>query len=405
MRTAIISTGDELIRGVIADTNGAWIASRLLELGSPPSMITVAGDDLSRLAGLITESLASFDLTIVGGGLGPTDDDLTASAAALATGRPLVRDDLAASQVRAAFDRIGRVMHGINLKQADLPEGARVLENPVGTAPGFLLAHGEGTAVFLPGVPSELREMFELHVPRLLPAAAPEHSAVFRCFGMGESDIQAALRPVTDELPGTRLAFRASFPEIGVTLFAPEARSLGLAAARIDSTLGPVVFSRAREGLPEALGNALAARGLTLATAESCTGGLIAHSVTRVPGSSGYFRGSVVAYDNAVKVSVLGVEPELLAARGAVSEEVARAMARGAAEALRADIGIATTGIAGPGGGTEKKPVGLVHIAVVHPRGETHRRCLFGAYNRGRGKTAAAWTAMRMAFDAAVEMK
>ncbi|MDD5308110.1 MAG: CinA family nicotinamide mononucleotide deamidase-related protein [Deltaproteobacteria bacterium] len=396
MEIGIVSTGDELLRGAIADTNAAWMAARVFERGLMVRRVATVGDDLADLTRAFEGAIASFDLAIVTGGLGPTDDDLTSQAAAAAIGVRLARSDEAAIQVRAAFERIGRPMLDLNLKQADLPEGAQVLENPAGTAPGFALRTLRGRIVFLPGVPHEMRAMFERHVMPLLPETV-RHRAVFKCFGMGESNIQDALRPVAKARPALRFGYRASFPEIGVSVTAKDAAALEEARVAVRAALGRAVFAQDDIDLPTALVRALAARGLTFGAAESCTGGLVGHCITEVPGASACFRGSVVAYDNAVKTGILGVAAAFIESRGAVSEEVARAMAEGARRALGADVGIGITGIAGPDGGSAEKPVGLVHMAVADSRGAAHRSHVWKGFDRARVKRAAAWTAMSMA--------
>ena len=407
MRIAIINTGDELLRGALADTNAVFMAGRLHELGFRVERFVTVGDDLAALEDVYRAAFGEFDLVITSGGLGPTDDDLTAAAVAAVTGAPLVRSDEAERCVRAAFARIGREMHAVNLKQALLPEGCDVLDNPNGTAPGFAVRAGRCRAFFLPGPPRELQPMFEAAVVPELPAPPPRFVAAFRLFGVGESNVQAALSDYARAHPELVFGYRAMFPEIGLRINAPDAASRDAAAAEARRLFAREIFAEDDVPLAEALGRALTTRGLTLAAAESCTGGLVGHELTQVPGSSAYFRGSVVAYDNAVKASLLGVDAALLAAKGAVSEEVARAMARGARAALGADVAVATTGIAGPSGGTPDKPVGLVHFAVATARGERHLERRFRgyeAYDRTRIKRASAWTAMRLALDAVREI-
>jgi nicotinamide-nucleotide amidase len=406
MRIGIISTGDELLRGEVVDTNAAWLAAELHERGLTAGRISVVGDDLHRLTAELGAAFEHTDLVLVGGGLGPTGDDITAAAAARAAGVDLARDRVAESQVRQAFDRLGREMNEINLKQADLPAGSRVLSNPVGTAPGFALDTPQGgRALFFPGVPAELEPMFDRHATAELPTSAGSPCVtVLKCFGMGESDIQAALAPLLEPGSGVRLAFRASFPEIRLTFTADSGDALDPVARRARETLGRAVYAEQDIGLPTALVRELEQHGLTAAVAESCTGGLIGHSITEVPGSSAAFRGGIVAYDNEVKSSILSIDRSQLAAAGAVSEAVVVAMAQCARRVLEADLALATSGIAGPDGGSTDKPVGLVHMAVAHPGGVRHRRHVFKGYSRTRVKRAAAWTTMRMALDIARDM-
>jgi nicotinamide-nucleotide amidase len=404
MRIAIINTGDELLRGALADSNAAYMAGRLHELGFGVERFVTVGDDLGVLVETYRDAFDKFDLAISSGGLGPTDDDYTAAAVAEALGAPLVRRPEAERCVRAAFERLGREMHEVNLKQALVPEGCDVLDNPNGTAPGFAVRAGRCRAFFLPGPPRELVPMFEAAVVKELPAPKERFVSAFRLFGIGESNVQAQLTGYARAHPELVFGYRAAFPEIGLRIAAPDAASRDAAAAEARRLFGDAIFAEEEIPLAEALGRALSVKGLSLAAAESCTGGLIGHELTQVPGSSAYFKGAVVAYDNEVKTRLLGVGAALLASVGAVSEEVSRAMARGAREALGADVGIATTGIAGPSGGTEAKPVGLVHFAVATRAGEAHLERLFRGYDRTRIKRASAWTAMRLALDAIREL-
>ncbi len=400
MKIGIISTGSELLRGIIADTNAAWMAAQLDAGGYQCDRIVAVSDELEELTAVLQWAFGAFDLVVVGGGLGPTDDDITAQAAAQAGRWTITRQPDAAEQVRARFEHIGRPMVELNLKQADLPDGCRVLENRHGTAPGFSVKTERGQAFFLPGVPSELKPMFETYVLGPLPRVTdPTLRVELRCFGRGESDIQQALKPIEQQVPGVGLSFRASFPEIGVTVNATDCAQLERAVAEVRRILGKTIFATGAVKLPAACGQVFTESGLTVATAESCTGGLIGHLITEVPGSSAYFRGGVIAYDNAVKIAALGVDPAVLEAHGAVSEPVVIAMAQGARQALNADIGLATSGIAGPDGGTAEKPVGLVHLAVVSNEGVVHKQRLFSGYGRDRVKQISAWAVLRMAFD------
>ncbi|MDJ0761827.1 MAG: CinA family nicotinamide mononucleotide deamidase-related protein [Myxococcota bacterium] len=404
MSICIISTGDELLRGAISDTNAAWMAARLNDRGYVVERITIVGDDLSKIADTLAESFGIYDYIVVSGGLGPTDDDLTAQAAALATGRPIRRNALAAQQIESAFKRIGRPMVEVNLKQADLPDSCSILQNQHGTAPGFSLDTPKGQAFFLPGVPRELKHMFETYVLAGLPSkTASTHRETFRCFGRGESDVQAELKPIAADHPTVRWSFRASFPELSVMITAPNAPEREAVSRKIRSALGPIIFSTKDISLPAAFGERLAAKNLTVGTGESCTGGLIGHAITETAGSSAYFRGSVVAYHNDVKTGLLNVSAQTLARAGAVSEAVVREMAIGVQRALNADVGIAVSGVAGPGGGTPEKPVGLVHFAVAHPAGIDHKQRIFSGFDRSRVKHISAWTAIYLAYRAISE--
>ncbi|MBW2531851.1 MAG: competence/damage-inducible protein A, partial [Deltaproteobacteria bacterium] len=245
MTICIISTGDELLRGDIADTNGAWMAARLHERGHAVSEMRVVGDDLQDLTAAFEEAFNTHALVVVGGGLGPTDDDLTACAAARALRTDLERAPAAEAVVRGAFERLGRQMNEINLKQADLPRGCRVILNDNGTAPGFAVTTPAGRAVFLPGVPRELRAMFPAAVLDELPGPAePAHRAVLKCFGRGESDLQAAIKPRTDGWgPELKLGFRASFPEIAISVTAADPNRARAALEELRPLLGRAVFA------------------------------------------------------------------------------------------------------------------------------------------------------------------
>ncbi len=404
VKIGLISTGDELLRGIILDRNATWMASKLDEHGYAVEQITTVGDNLESLTKTLKTAFEAFDLVVVGGGLGPTDDDLTAEAAAKAADCPLTMNDEAVSQIEATFERFGFPMSKINLKQANLPRTCTVLENKSGTAPGFSLKTQKGKAVFLPGPPVELKPMFEAYVLGELPKPKEtRHRMVFKCFGAGESNFQVKVKPVTELYPNTRLSFRAAFPELGITLIAPDEETLENAGSELRNLLGKSVYATEEIGLPEVLGKTLRERGLTIGTAESCTGGLIGHLLTEVPGSSDYYLGSLVAYDNSIKIGVLGMDRALLDAHGAVSEPVARAMAESARQALGADIGLATSGIAGPGGGTPEKPIGLVHMAVATLGGITYKKLEFPNFGRSQIKRASAWYVMRMALNAITE--
>ena len=398
MRTTIISTGDELLAGAVTDTNARWMAARFSEIGFEVGRMETVGDDIDRIAAVLRRGFSDSDLLVVSGGLGPTDDDVTARAAALAIDAPITRNAEAEDVIRAAFERLNRNPDPVNLRQADLPRDCRVLRNRLGSAAGFVIDSGSCVAYFLPGVPSELRGMFDEHVAPALPRlAGGVPPLVFRCFGAGESDLQSILNSLLSKYPVLKASFLVIHPEVNITLtgFGEDLRHDIREEA--SALLGRAVFAEEAVDLPTALGRELAAAGLTIGCAESCTGGLIGHSITRVAGSSAWFRGGVVAYSNDLKTSLLGVPRSLIDRHGAVSEETARAMAAGARERLGCDLALATSGIAGPGGGGTGKPVGLVHAALAHPRGTEHASRVFAGYDRSGVKRAAAWTVMLLA--------
>jgi len=320
------------------------------------------------------------DLVLVSGGLGPTRDDRTLAVLAETFGRELRLHQPSLRAMEAFFARAGREMSPSNRKQALLPEGAEVLENPIGTAPGCMLETPEAVFFCLPGVPRELMRMMEEEVvPRILRRQGGRmkgvvRSALLRTFGMGESRLEDELSDLARD-EHVSLGFRTAFPDNylrpvarGSDVAEAEARLEALCAA-IRERLGPVVYGRDEETLEEVCGRLLCAAGRTVAVAESCTGGLLGERFTAVPGSSRYFLGGVVAYANAAKCSLLGISQRLLSRHGAVSEPVARAMAEGARQRLGADLALSTTGISGPGGGTPDKPVGLVWIGLASDRG------------------------------------
>ena len=393
----ILSTGDELLTGQIVDTNSAWLMDRLWDLGVMVRRKTLVGDDRQDLIAALRETTSRADVVVMSGGLGPTEDDLTAECVAAALGVALEEDAASLAAIRARFESLGRVMTPNNAKQARFPRGAAILPNRWGTAPGFAVRLGQAELVCLPGVPAEYKGLCEEAVlPRIAARAGGEPPAarLVKLIGVPESHADEAMRPVMDAPAnaGVRFGYRAHWPEIHVKWSVPGTG----AAARADAILaevrgifGEAIFAEGKEELASLVLARLQARGERLALAESCTGGLVAQMVTSVAGASNAFDLGVVAYADAAKRGVLGVPEALLAAHGAVSEQVARAMAEGARRASDATWGIGVTGIAGPGGGTEEKPVGTVHMAIAGPAGTTAWvKKFFGGRDRVR-KTAA----------------
>ena len=375
-------TGSELVRGERTDRNGPWLAGQALGLGLEPARIAIVGDDPAELRATLEAGLRA-DLLVTSGGLGPTHDDRTVELVAAVTGRALRVDDGLFAEVdgisRAIAERLRRPYadfeEGVR-KQATLPEGAASL-GLAGTAPGLILEH-EGTVVIvLPGPPAELQRLWANALAtepmrRLLTRARPPGRRVLKFFGASESAVARALAEAGGDGDGVEVPMCARDFEIHVDLVVDsgaEERADALEAALVEP-LERALFSRDGSSVAELVLDLCRARGLTLATAESCTGGMVAERLTAVPGASDAFVGAVVAYANAVKETELGVPADVLEARGAVSEEVARAMARGARARLGADVAVSVTGIAGPDGGTPEKPVGLVHLAVSGPDGE-----------------------------------
>ncbi len=374
---AIISTGDELLQGRTIDTNAAHIADRLYAIGLEAHSVITVGDYPERIAWAWEQSLAQADVVISTGGLGPTADDLTNETLARVAGVPLAFNAPEAQRIREYFARAGRSMPENNLKQAMLPEGAVVIRNRLGTAPGCRLVITRGarrsTAIVLPGVPREMKVMLEEEViPWLLGQVGEEtcfRSCTFQTFGMSESALDEALVGAIAPAEG-RLSFRASFPQVSVRVSVTDTpaqaeRRLEALAEIIRSRLGPAVIAEGETKMEEVVGELLRRHGRTLGVAESCSGGLIGDRITDVPGSSAYFVGGVIAYSNDLKERLLGVQRATLEEFGAVSVETAREMALGIRHATGAALGLATTGIAGPEGGTTEKPVGTVAIALA----------------------------------------
>jgi len=371
MKIAVITTGDEVLQGIIVDSNSAWISERCVEAGHDVILHASAPDDMDAIGSVLSCAAQRADCVMVTGGLGPTADDITIEAAARAFGVNLVRDEGVMREISSFFERIGRPMSSSNDKQALVPDGSEILPNRVGTAPGVKVKLGEADFIFLPGVPKELYQIFSDSVEPWLSGCAEgaRASLVLRCFGLPEASIDERLQGV--DLCGARLSFRVKFPEILLKLVAradAEGKAKGTVEAASDNIrdrLGHVVYGEGERTLAGVVGEMLLAKGMRLAVAESCTGGLISSTITDVPGASRWFDRGLVTYSNESKEQELGVAHGLIAERGAVSEDVARAMAEGVRDGSGADIGLAVTGIAGPDGGSEAKPVGTVHIALA----------------------------------------
>ncbi len=399
VRVEIVTTGDEVMQGVIVDTNTSWLSDRCAALGHEVVRHTAVGDDAAAIGAAITSAAAHAECVIITGGLGPTSDDITLSAAAKAFGKRMIRDEAVIASIRAFFERVGRPMSASNEQQAFRPEGSAVLQNRVGTAPGIRVRLGDAECFFLPGVPKEMTQIFDDSVhPWLAQRASGGHAVrVLRCFGIPEASIDERLRGV--DLLGTRLSFRVKFPEILLKVVArgsteEEAGQLAEAAiANVRAPLGDVAYGEGEGSLAEVVGWTLSSRRQTVAVAESCTGGLLASLITDVPGSSEWFERGAVTYSNESKQRILGVRPETLAAHGAVSREVVEEMAEGVRRISGTDFGIAITGIAGPSGGTPEKPVGTVHIGIA----DGHRvdaHAFHFQRDRISFKQLVAWTAL-----------
>lgn len=388
-RFDIISQGEELLAGQAVDTNAPWISATLQGLGLRPGRVTVVGDDLQDIRAVIAESVARAPLVVCTGGLGPTSDDLTREAAALAFGLPLDENPEALAQIEARYQARKRPMPPTNRVQALLPRGARLLENHLGTAPGFALDVEGSTCFFFPGVPFEMYPMVEAYVlpeARSRFALAPRTQVTLRCVNLAES--VAAGRMAGFERDGVTVGYRASFPEVQVKLYVATGNEPGALAREAIERLGSRhVFGVDTGPLGQVVGELLRAGGQRLAVAESCTAGRIAAELTATPGASDYLLGGAVVYANEEKTRQCGVPPELLDAHGAVSEPVARALAEGVRRATSADWGLAVTGIAGPGGGSVEKPVGTVHLACASSTHTSHESIRL-PYDRPRNLAA-----------------
>lgn len=379
----IIAIGTELLTPEKTDTNSLWLTEQLNNIGIEVKQKTVVGDDDARLEEAIRDAVKRSSIIITTGGLGPTEDDVTRKVAARALGKRLLLDEKILETIRERFKAWGRAMPEINSRQAMFIEGAIVLENPHGSAPGMYLEHEGRPIVILPGPPRELKPMFEgLVLPRIAQKAGNVRVArrVLRVTGMGESAVDELIAPVYTRYknPQTTILFNRSEVEIHLTAqakTAPEAELLldGL-AGQIEDKLGDSLFAFRGEQMEEVVALKLTVGGFTLGLAESCTGGLVSKRLTDVPGASAFLVESVISYSNESKVRSLGVDEGLIARHGAVSAEVAEAMAEGIRRRADTDFGLSVTGIAGPTGGSPEKPVGLVFIGLSDDAHTEHRR-------------------------------
>jgi nicotinamide-nucleotide amidase len=386
MRAEIISVGTELLLGQIVDTNASYLGQRLAEVGVDVHYRQTVGDNAARIQEALRLALSRSDVVLITGGLGPTEDDLTVQAVAAALGRDLVSDPAVAEHIRQFFASRRRTPPPTVYKQALLPRGARVIPNPRGTAPGIHLQHEGREVVILPGVPYEMQGMVEAYLLPLLrerTGGIVIRSRVLRVTGEGESAVEARIADLLSSTQPT-IAPYAKLGEVHLRLTAkgrPEevAAALDRGEALVRQRLGELVYGTDDQTLEEVTAALLTSRRLTVAVAESCTGGWISQRLTAVPGSSAYFLMGIVAYSNDAKVRDLGVDPALLRDHGAVSAPVAEAMARAVRARSGAALALGVTGIAGPAGGTPDKPVGLVYLALAHPEGVATHTLHLGA--------------------------
>lgn len=387
----IVTIGTEILLGDLVDTNTTWLSRRLAALGVGIYRHTTIGDNRERIIGALRDAAARADLVITTGGLGPTSDDLTNECLAVLTGREMVEYPQAREHVDEMFRKFGRKPTSSNYKQALFPKGTELIPNPLGTAMGALLDTDGTLFATLPGVPSEMKRMFADTLEPLIQSRS-DGSIVSRTLwfaGIGESalaekvqDFLDATDPTVAPLAGQgkvrlRITTRAATPEEAEAKIAPVEKE-------ILSRVGEFFFGEDDETLESAVGRLLGERGATVALAESCTGGLLAKRLTDVPGSSAYFVEGLVTYSNESKERLLGVPRELIEEHGAVSEPVARKMAEGARALAGSDYGLSVTGVAGPGGGTEEKPVGLVYVGISDGEDTTAERVDLSAWSESR---------------------
>jgi nicotinamide-nucleotide amidase len=403
MVVEIIAIGNEVVDGSILNTNATWLAERLSEEGYEVLFHSAVPDEPALMKDTLARALSRAQVVVVTGGLGPTVDDITMEVAADFFGVPLEADREALEKIRHFFSSTGRELTPNQERQAWLPRGSLALTNGRGTAPGAYRVHQGVYFAFFPGVPSEMQLMFEKgFLPRLRSELQPKtkrYLKVLRCFGLPEGKMDHKLR---EEVEGqltahqVNLGFRVRFPTIDIRLWTQAKseqeglRRLKQGEEEVRNQLGKYIFGEGDDSLSEKVGALLFKKKRTLAVAESCTGGLLASEITDVSGASEYFLEGIVTYSNESKQELLGVSPVTLKTHGAVSSEVALEMARGIQKRAGSDYAIGITGIAGPTGGTEEKPVGTVHIAVLHPGGEWEKKFVFPFGREGFKKVAVA---------------
>ena len=405
METAeIIAIGSELLTPHRVDSNSLYLTGKLNSIGIEVDLKVVAGDQEARLEQVVRSAVERSRLVIATGGLGPTEDDITRKVFARVLRRQMVLQDDILEAVRERFRNRGLEMPANNARQALVPVGGRVLENRLGTAPGLWLEEGEVVVILLPGVPSEMKAIFEEScLPLLRQRSKGSHlvTRVLRSTGMTESQLDEQIAPIYTPYKNPVTTILSGRGEIQIHLTGraksrQEAEALVQRVAdEIHLKLGDCVFSTGDQSLEQIVGECLLRKKETLAVAESCTGGLIAERMTRVPGSSRYFLGGVTCYSNRSKVEFTGMPPLLLEMNGAVSAEVAKSLAEGIRDRMGSSIGVGVTGVAGPSGGSPQKPVGLVHLALAMGNQVEHRECRFSG-DRERIRFWASQTALDM---------
>lgn len=402
----LIAVGTEIILGDIVNTHSQYLSQKLAQLGINVFYHTSVGDNPARLRFTIEQAISRSDIVILSGGLGPTEDDLTKETVCEVLGLPLHQDAEALARMKAFFERIGREMTENNIKQSMVPDGAFVFQNDRGTAPGMAVEKDGKIVLLLPGPPSELIPMFEEQGYPYLESFSDAIlvSRNFRVFGVGESMIEVKLgKMLNGENPTVALYAKQSEVLVRITAKADTkekaAEMLEPVVGELYSILGDTVYGEDVNSLEEVVVPLLKEKGMKIATAESCTGGLLSQKITAIPGSSEVFECGVVSYANRIKHELLGVQEELLERYGAVSEQVAAAMSEGVLRLSGADIGVGITGIAGPGGGSAEKPVGTVYISVAVKGQETRTQLFHFAYGRKNERDTIRYASAMNALD------
>jgi nicotinamide-nucleotide amidase len=384
MKIVIVATGDEILYGELADTNSAWLSEQLFKNGILVSSHIHIGDFQDQIVDLMCKLSTEADVALFSGGLGPTEDDLTVEAVCeLLQVSPVIHEP-SLERAKQVYQSLNFEFTENNVKQSMVPDTARVIPNPIGLAPAFSTHFGQCTFYFLPGVPREYKAILEQFIlPELIALKskfdlAPVSYKRVRIIGLPESHLALKMRPVMQQFPAIRYGFRAHYPEMWFKMLAtgPDQKQadeqIDRALAEVQKILGLKIMGYSDETLPLVVGRLLNEQHLTIATAESCTGGMIGELLTEIPGSSQYYLGGCVAYSNALKIEILGVDPETINQLGAVSQTCALEMAVGARQRFKSDLAVSVTGIAGPDGGTEEKPIGTVHFGLATPESTYH---------------------------------
>ncbi len=395
MKIYIATTGDEILQGIIIDSNSAWISEKCAQIGHEVIGHIAIGDSAQEIGQALKFAASKADCVIVSGGLGPTSDDLTVEAAAQEFKAKLELHEPTLENIKKFFENMGRQMAKTNQKQALVPEGGKALYNSVGTAPGIQVNWQDTEFIFLPGVPAELYQIFEDFVLPWLKqrVKTAQFSKVLRCFGLPEAQIAEKIEKTN--LFESKISFRVKFPEILLKLINNDQEKLEKAIAAVKQDLKQAVYAEDNEDMPHCVAKLLTEKDMRIAVAESCTGGLISSLFTDVAGSSNFFERGVVTYSNTAKQEILKISPQTIANFGAVSKETALDMARGVQNLSKVDLGISVTGIAGPSGGSEQKPVGTVFMAyATKTEAQVFHYQFHG--NRGRIKLMTAVSAIDM---------